>query len=371
MHTRSKPEGIEHSCTSVAFQAFALPERANAALSGVLTAYEGVKQSFGSCSFFGFIPGDVFDIVDADEPVEELEEGVAEDLLGIEGSGLDELAAKVRAMSLVGWHRRASLGLRRNDCCLGPEREREREREKERSDPAVVCEAPKHTLFNQYLLSPDSPFHRKREFSNRFRTPRYRGRNDQRTRYPRDAQVADTRDNIFQMRDARYGFVWPTMILCLVLIAAYLFTAVREYRRSRAPADNDNDNDGDGDGDGSPGRWKSCGGDRRGRCFRVCTLVLALMVWMTAAGALTLSGEHLKNGHERFVLFFFGGKSERTDGQDAIPLPCKRASIACMSADLLKKPRSHACEVGVFFLPCRSRPSDQFEIASTAPRKGR
>jgi len=66
-------------------QAFALPERADAALNGVLTAFEGVKESFGDCSFFGFIPGDFIDIVDADEPVAELEEGVTEDLLGIEG----------------------------------------------------------------------------------------------------------------------------------------------------------------------------------------------------------------------------------------------------------------------------------------------
>jgi len=102
-----------------------LPERADAALNGVLTAFEGVKESFGDCSFFGFIPGDFIDIVDADEPVAELEEGVTEDLLGIEGSGLDELADEVRALPLVRWHCRDSIGLLRNDRRLDPDKETE------------------------------------------------------------------------------------------------------------------------------------------------------------------------------------------------------------------------------------------------------
>lgn len=111
----------------VALQAFALPERASAALDGVVTAFEGVQEAFGSCSFFGFIPGDVFDIVDADQALEELEEGVTEDLLGIEGSGLDELADQVRESTIsVGWHRRVSLGLRRNGCHLDLGREKAR-----------------------------------------------------------------------------------------------------------------------------------------------------------------------------------------------------------------------------------------------------
>lgn len=111
------------------------------------------------------------------------------------------------------------------------------------------------------------------------------------------------------MRDIRHRAVWPVMILCVGLVATYLCVAVREFRASgtrvtaaaaAAATDVDavdvdavvDDDDHDKRGRGVKG---CVSGKRNHCCLRFCTLVLAFLVWMTAAGALTFSGTH----HER------------------------------------------------------------------------
>ena len=172
------------------------------------------------------------------------------------------------------------------------------------TDSPVFSDPPRHTTF---LPSFRALLRTERNDHTTPRNP---------TNNPYKTQVVGLRSDIYQMRDIRHGFVWPTMILCLGLIGAYMYTAVRQHRRSRASSHAAGASDapataaaaGDSSDD-SPGRWKkSCGKDTRGRCFRVCTLVLALMVWMTAAGALTLSGEHLESRRLLTVLFFVPGQ---------------------------------------------------------------
>ena len=72
-------------------QAFTLPKRALTSLLGVLSSYLRAQVGFDSCFYLDH---------DADEPVEQLEEGVKENMHILKGAGLDELADGVGALSL-------------------------------------------------------------------------------------------------------------------------------------------------------------------------------------------------------------------------------------------------------------------------------
>lgn len=95
------------------------------------------------------------------------------------------------------------------------------------------------------------------------------------------------------MRDVRHRAVWPTMGLCVLLLAVYLYLGARECRSSsgarRATAVTVEDDDDDDNVD-VRGKRRRCCGRRGGRCLRLVTFLLAFLVWMTAAGSVTLSG---------------------------------------------------------------------------------
>ena len=105
-------------------------------------------------------------------------------------------------------------------------------------------------------------------------------------------QVDDVSFKILQMRDVRHRAVWPTMVLCVLLLAVYLYLGARECRGSSgsrgaaavAVEDDDDDNV------DVRGKRRRCCGRRGGRCLRLVTFLLAFLVWMTAAGSVTLSG---------------------------------------------------------------------------------
>lgn len=104
------------------------------------------------------------------------------------------------------------------------------------------------------------------------------------------------------MRDARYGAAWPTMTLCLALVAAHLYVAVRECRGSGARRSTVASSGGD-DGDrGSLGGGKGCDSSKCNRWLRIFTLLLAFLVWTTAAGALTLSGTRRERKRDDIVV---------------------------------------------------------------------
>lgn len=103
----------------------------------------------------------------------------------------------------------------------------------------------------------------------------------------------DVSFKILQMRDVRHRAVWPTMGLCVLLLAVYLYLGARECRSSsgarRATAVTVEDDDDDDNVD-VRGKRRRCCGRRGGRCLRLVTFLLAFLVWMTAAGSVTLSG---------------------------------------------------------------------------------
>lgn len=113
-----------------------------------------------------------------------------------------------------------------------------------------------------------------------------------------NAQVSDASFKVNQMRDIRHDAVWPTMALCVVLLPTYLYIAFREYRMSRAPCAAKHDVDVDIDVDVEPETESDS--DRRDRgcdtrnCWvryvRLFTFFVAFLVWLTAAGSVTLSG---------------------------------------------------------------------------------
>lgn len=111
-------------------------------------------------------------------------------------------------------------------------------------------------------------------------------------------QVDDVSYKILQMRDVRHRAVWPTMALCAVLVAAYLVLGAREclgagrVSGARRPVPALVAEDGGGDvvaGLRGVGQRRGCCG-KRGRFLRWFTFLLAFLVWMTAAGSVTLSG---------------------------------------------------------------------------------
>lgn len=73
---------------SVLVQGFTLPKRVLTSLLGVLSSYLRAQVGFDSCFYLDH---------DADEPVEQLEEGVKENMHILKEAGLDELADGVRA----------------------------------------------------------------------------------------------------------------------------------------------------------------------------------------------------------------------------------------------------------------------------------
>jgi len=112
-------------------------------------------------------------------------------------------------------------------------------------------------------------------------------------------QVDDVYLKILQMRDVRHRAVWPTMALCAALVATYLVLGARECRGggrnsgARLPVPALVAEDRDDDFVASlRGRSKGRGCcDKRGRFLRFSTFLLAFLVWMTAAGSVTLSGQ--------------------------------------------------------------------------------
>lgn len=119
-------------------------------------------------------------------------------------------------------------------------------------------------------------------------------------------QVDDVSFKILQMRDVRHRAVWPTMVLCVLLLAVYLYLGARECRGSSgsrgaaavAVEDDDDDNV------DVRGKRRRCCGRRGGRCLRLVTFLLAFLVWMTAAGSVTLSGVFMFT----CVFFVFGAR---------------------------------------------------------------
>lgn len=99
---------------------------------------------------------------------------------------------------------------------------------------------------------------------------------------------------ILQMRDIRHRAVWPTIGLCVLLLAFYLYLGARECRssgsRGAAVALEDGDGDDDDDNVDVRGKRRRCCDRRGGCCLRLVTFLLAFLVWMTAAGSVTLSG---------------------------------------------------------------------------------
>ncbi|CAM9637816.1 unnamed protein product [Scytosiphon promiscuus] len=83
----SKMENATQDIVAALRLAAVLPDRVNAALSGVATAYLGVQDGLVDC-VVGFI-------INVDEAVEDLEEGVAANLMDLEDSGLEELANSI------------------------------------------------------------------------------------------------------------------------------------------------------------------------------------------------------------------------------------------------------------------------------------
>lgn len=107
--------GDGRACSPVLFgsQAVALPERVNTALGGVTAAYEGFQDSFEGC-LVGFITSGM---VNADGAVEDLQDGVADGLLGLENSGLSKLADSVSFSQRADQNGSPLRGYR---CCCTP-----------------------------------------------------------------------------------------------------------------------------------------------------------------------------------------------------------------------------------------------------------
>lgn len=64
-------------------QGLSLPERATTSLLGVLTSYLSAQTGFDNCFYLDH---------DADRPVQQLEDGVKQNMHILEGAGLDDLA---------------------------------------------------------------------------------------------------------------------------------------------------------------------------------------------------------------------------------------------------------------------------------------
>ena len=112
------------------------------------------------------------------------------------------------------------------------------------------------------------------------------------TRRYTSKQVDGVSFKILQMRDARHRAVWPTMGLCVVLLAVYLYLGARQCRGSgsRAAAAAVAVEEEDDENADIRGKRRRCCDRRGGRCLRLVTFALAFLVWMTAAGSVTLSG---------------------------------------------------------------------------------
>lgn len=83
-------------------QAFTLPKRALASLLGVLSSYLRAQVDFDSCFYLDH---------DADEPVQELEDGVKVNMHLLKGAGLDELADGVSYLFCLSLSHSVSLSV--------------------------------------------------------------------------------------------------------------------------------------------------------------------------------------------------------------------------------------------------------------------
>lgn len=105
--------------------------------------------------------------------------------------------------------------------------------------------------------------------------------------------MSDVSFKVNQMRDIRHDAVWPTMALCVVLLPAYLYIALREYRISRAPRAKPHAAEAEVTSDFAGPDRRGGGCDTRNgwvRFVRLSTFFVAFLVWMTASGSVTLSG---------------------------------------------------------------------------------